>query len=285
MDIRLFKTNVRLGIGAVLLMIFFGFYGTLLLSGMWNIFIFATLSFICLLMHEFAHVFIARAVGAKCENISVSFIGMASHIEGLTRSAWKTFFVAVVGPISSFLMAGISFAIYVFLAPAGDFADILVALVVFNLIIAVFNITPLFPLDGGRVAHAVFWAITKDKLKGMKMAVYLGRALIVVLMGYLTYDALSAPDGQIFNLLFPAVIAYILWVAGSRELLVESIGFNVGDRVYIFSDPEKGRYCDEAKGTVESILYRQNVGFIAVVKFDIFEKPKEVDVKNLKHLE
>jgi CBS domain-containing protein len=100
--------------------------------------------------------------------------------------ALDEFLLTIVGPLSSLALAGIFVALarlfsFAGLAPAAVVAGTLAML---NLVLAVFNMVPAFPLDGGRVLRAVLWRVTGDPYRATRWATWVGRGFGWLLIGY-----------------------------------------------------------------------------------------------------
>ncbi|MEM9608367.1 MAG: site-2 protease family protein [Actinomycetota bacterium] len=136
------------------------------------------------LLHELAHALVARRRGIEVERITLYLFGGATEADPARRSAADEFTVAIVGPLTSVALA-ITFAVGalgVGVAGAGDAPrDLLVWLSGINLLLAVFNMAPGLPLDGGRVFRSTVWALTGDFARATRWATTGG-----VLVGFAT---------------------------------------------------------------------------------------------------
>lgn len=136
----------------------------------------ALLLFVSVLLHELSHSLVAKHHGMKVDRITLFFFGgMAStHEEHISPK--REFQMAIAGPAISLLISGISLAVYnitetFFIAAIANY------LFRINLILAVFNLVPGFPLDGGRVLRAIIWYWTKDFSKATRIASDGGKAV------------------------------------------------------------------------------------------------------------
>ena len=135
----------------------------------------ALLVFGSVLFHEFAHSFMALARGLKVDNITLFVFGGAAALKSEPRRPSDEFLIAIVGPASSLLLAVI-FLIASSLMPWELPARALVSqLALINAVLAIFNLLPGFPLDGGRVFRAIVWAITGSMRKGLPLPRLSGR--------------------------------------------------------------------------------------------------------------
>ena len=148
-----------------------------------------------LLAHELAHSLVARRNGIKVEDITLWLLGGVSRLEGEFPDPGAELRVAGAGPLTSLLLGGL-FLLGAWLAMTAGVRGLVVAALAWlggiNILLAVFNVIPAAPLDGGRLLRAVLWAITKDKLKA---AIW------------------SARSGQVFGWILVVVGIYLVLVA------------------------------------------------------------------------
>lgn len=270
MKFRIFKTEVRIGLSALVLLLIFTLWGSAAISSVYGLAIFVVGAFLSLMTHEFAHVFAARAVGVKCDKVTVFLLGAAAHLEEEAKRPRDMLFIAVVGPLTSFLLAAVFFVTLAVAQPLGIVFELLGLLALLNFVLGVFNILPLFPLDGGRLAHSVAWAVTKDKSHGLKVAVYISRFLIVTLL--VTHFVFHR---SILGLLWPLLIAWFLWAAGSAELKYALLPFHKGDKVQVKREGVwKGHI-----GVVKEVRHSSEVGtFVFDVELKTVLSPGYVKV-------
>lgn len=134
--------------------------------------------FVSLLLHELAHSIVARLYGLHVRGIRLFLLGGVSQITEESKSAFQEFLIAFVGPLTSALLSGLFFGIY-YVTGAGDSA---LAAVVFwlgfaNALLAVFNMLPGFPLDGGRVFRSILWALTGSRTRSTRYAARVGQVV------------------------------------------------------------------------------------------------------------
>jgi Zn-dependent protease len=127
----------------------------------WNSLLFVVLLFLCVLLHEFGHIFTARAFGVPTPYVTLLPIGGVAQLERIPEEPWEEFLIAIAGPAVNVVIAG---ALIVF-AHANPRASAAMAiddmqipmvdrLAALNLFLALFNLIPAFPMDGGRVLRA-----------------------------------------------------------------------------------------------------------------------------------
>lgn len=141
--------------------------------------------FASLLLHELAHSVVARHLGVPIKSITLFLFGGVAELEGEPTSARVEFWIAVAGPAMSFCLA-IGFWALEYIATWSGFSapliEIISYLALINLVIALFNLLPAFPLDGGRVLRAVLWMRSGDVLSATKSAAQSGAILAYALM-------------------------------------------------------------------------------------------------------
>ena len=147
--------------------------------------------FASLILHELAHSIVARRYGLGIGGITLFLFGGVAELEEEPHSAASEFWIAVAGPAMSFLLSGIFGLASLAVAGPGAVAVLLVYLASINLVLAVFNLLPAFPLDGGRVFRAWLWKRSGDMLGATRKASMAGTFLALTLMGFGIFSALS----------------------------------------------------------------------------------------------
>lgn len=139
-----------------------------------------------LLGHELSHAVVARWRGVEVEGITLFIFGGMARTRSDSPSARVEFEIAAAGPLASFVLAVAFWAVWWGAVQAGlgpavtEVAQLLASL---NLLLAVFNLFPGFPLDGGRILRAVVWHFTGNMLHATRMASNAGRFLGYGIMG------------------------------------------------------------------------------------------------------
>ena len=143
------------------------------------------LFFASLLLHELAHSVVARRFGLKINSITLFLFGGVAEIEDEPQSAGVEFWVALAGPAMSFALAFGFWILKLITGLSQGLAEatvVLSYLATINLVLALFNLVPAFPLDGGRVLRAFLWNKTGDSLKATETAAKSGAVFAYVLM-------------------------------------------------------------------------------------------------------
>ncbi len=136
----------------------------------------AILLFVSVLLHELAHSLVAQARGMEVSSITLFIFGGVSNLQEEPEKPRTEFFMAIVGPLTSLVLAG---AFWGLMQPVSDPASPLAAmlgyLALINLILGIFNLLPGFPLDGGRVLRSILWGASENLLRATNIAATVGR--------------------------------------------------------------------------------------------------------------
>jgi Zn-dependent protease len=147
--------------------------------------------FASIVFHEMCHSLVARAYGLEMKGITLFIFGGVAEMDEEPQSAKVEFLMAAAGPLSSVLLAFGFFAAYTFWAVARlpvPVGAVIAYLGWMNIVLAVFNLVPAFPLDGGRILRAALWS-WKENLKWATRAasrIGSGFGLALILMGLLS---------------------------------------------------------------------------------------------------
>ncbi len=164
----------------------------------WIIGILATvLLFASLLAHEVSHAVVARRNGVGVRRITLWLFGGVSELESEALTPGVDFRIAVVGPLTSFVFAGL-FGLIAFVLPkAGGYEAVVVSAVGWlawiNLFLGAFNLIPAAPLDGGRVLRAALWKRSGDRVRAATTAAHTGQGFgyVLVALGVLEFLAIG----------------------------------------------------------------------------------------------
>ncbi len=168
------------------------------------------LFFASLLAHELSHAVVSRAKSIPIEGFTLFIFGGIARTTREPDTPMDEILIAGVGPVASLVLAGLFWATAVVSTGLGaGEAVVAVAqyLAVINFALAVFNMLPGFPLDGGRVFRAVVWRITGDRTRATRWATDAGRLLGTFLM---VLGAIQALAGAPLQGLWLAFIGWFL---------------------------------------------------------------------------
>jgi Zn-dependent protease/predicted transcriptional regulator len=132
----------------------------------------------CVVLHELGHSFVARLYGVRTLEIVMFLIGGVARLERSLKPR-EELWVALAGPAVNVLIAALLFAFNRFIRPSEFAVELLTA----NLFLALFNMIPAFPMDGGRVLRSVL-SFAVDDLKATRLASVVGRVLAVAMAIY-----------------------------------------------------------------------------------------------------
>ncbi len=141
--------------------------------------------FFSIVFHEFSHSVVARHYGMPIRGITLFIFGGVAEMESEPPDPKAEFLMAIAGPISSFLLAALLWggtAIAQGAAWPDPVTGVLSTLAVINLTVAVFNLAPAFPLDGGRVLRAALWHWRRDLHEATFVSSRIGRGFGTALM-------------------------------------------------------------------------------------------------------
>jgi Zn-dependent protease len=161
--------------------------------------------FVCILLHELGHSFVAMKFGVTVPRILLTPIGGMALFDSIPRKPYQELLITVGGPAVNFAIAAGLWCIVDF--PDGWYSDPTLAslpdfgrtLLLWNIRVALFNLIPAFPMDGGRILRAMlamrmsyvratFWAATLAKVVtvvGVGVALYLGDYYVVILAAFI----------------------------------------------------------------------------------------------------
>ncbi|MCT2588718.1 site-2 protease family protein [Streptomyces sp. N2-109] len=187
---------------------------------------FAVAFYASVLVHELAHTVAALRFDLPVRRIQLQFFGGVSEIEKESETPGREFVLAFVGPLLSLVLAGVFYGGMQLVEPGTVPGVLLAGLMISNLIVAVFNLLPGLPLDGGRMLRAVVWKLSGRAMTGTVAAAWTGRALaIAVLIGFplathaggFTDDGVGGMD-TLTDALLAAILAAIIWTGAGNSL-------------------------------------------------------------------
>jgi Zn-dependent protease/predicted transcriptional regulator len=145
----------------------------------------AAMFFASIVLHELGHSLVARRHGIGIASITLFVFGGVSQMKEEPRRAGQELQIAIVGPAISLALAALFGGLAALVGTAGEptgLGAVLTYLAFVNLLVAVFNLLPAFPLDGGRVLRALLWLRSGDLLRATHTAARVGRGLALVLI-------------------------------------------------------------------------------------------------------
>jgi Zn-dependent protease len=171
--------------------------------------------FISVLLHELGHSVVALGYKINVKRITLFIFGGLAEIEGEPPKASAEFWIAIAGPIVSFILAGVFYLIKNLFVSTGAMAGLFEYLAYINFVLALFNLIPGFPLDGGRVLRSAVWGYTHNFKRATLISATVGRffAFIFIFLGVINLFAGNVGDG-----LWIAFIGWFLESAASAQI-------------------------------------------------------------------
>jgi Zn-dependent protease/CBS domain-containing protein len=193
----------------------------------------AVLFFVSVLLHELAHAVVALRFKMSVSSITLFLLGGVANLTKEPPSAKAEFFMAAAGPFTSLVIGAVAFAVEQLITgnlgtlPALQPVEgIARYLSVINIAVAVFNLVPGFPLDGGRVLRSLVWGVRRDRVVATHVAARGGQLVAGVMV---VYAASRVLDGDSFAGLWMGLIAFFLYSAASQTLQQERITAAIGN--------------------------------------------------------
>jgi len=151
-------------------------------ASMWNGWLIgaftSVLLFLSVLLHELAHSFVAMGEGLKVRDITLFFLGGMANLEKECPTSKGSLKIAISGPIVSLLLAFLMILLSNNLSVSNIiFSSLFKQVGSLNLLIGVFNLLPIIPLDGGVILKSLIWYFTGSKRAGIKVAIASARLI------------------------------------------------------------------------------------------------------------
>lgn len=190
--------------------------------------VFICVLFTCVLLHEFGHVFAAKAFGVRTPDITLYPIGGVARLERMPEKPSQELIVALAGPAVNVAIAGVLLA----LVGVGEVLNggltnpgtsLLGQLALVNVCLVLFNMIPAFPMDGGRVLRSVL-AMRMSHHRATEIAARVGK-----------YMALALGVAGLFYSPMLMLIAVVVYFGASQELLRSRLE-QQGGRIWPFGD-------------------------------------------------
>lgn len=188
-------------------------------------------TFAMVLLHELGHALLARRFKIPILGIELTIFGGVARMGAMPDSPRAEILIAGAGPAVSFLLAG---AFYLAHMLAG--VSFLKTLALINLVLAIFNLLPALPMDGGRIFRAAM-ASRLGRLRATKVAVAVSRVLSVTIMIWAVLGIWPLPRPS-FML---AALAGMLWMMAGSELRAATLWGALGQRAATGQAPSPGQ--------------------------------------------
>ena len=174
------------------------------------------LFFASVVFHELSHSMVARAYKIRVDSITLFVFGGVARIAQEASNAMQEFNIAIAGPIASLFLSAVFYAVTLFFPYNTMVGALGTWLSETNLALALFNLLPGFPLDGGRIFRAIIWGITKNFSRATRIAGASGRLVAYGLIALGAWLGLS--QGQWTSGLWLAFIGWFLLSAAQESV-------------------------------------------------------------------
>jgi stage IV sporulation protein FB len=192
----------------------------------WTGLIFILLVFLCVLLHEFGHIFTARAFGVRTPDVVLLPIGGVARLERIPEKPLQEFLIAIAGPAVNIVIALILIGFAgadigsnaAMAAIDNDKVSMVDRLATVNLFLALFNLIPAFPMDGGRVLRAIL-SSRLGFVRATEIAAVIGQGF-AFLLGFL---------GLFYNpiLIFIAIFVYLAAASEAHMVALRAVSRGV----------------------------------------------------------
>ncbi|MBE0413998.1 site-2 protease family protein [Yoonia sp.] len=234
-----------------------------------------------LILHELSHSLVAHRCGVEIKGITLFIFGGVAELKNEPQTPGAEFWIALAGPAMSFALAVI-FWIARLLSELLGMPELVTALFSYvawaNAILAIFNLLPAFPMDGGRVMRAIVWQRTGDQLEATARATSAGSVLAYMLIGLGLMNV--ALTGQLGSL-WIVIIGFFILASGRgayenmrlHKLLEHRTARDVMTPAPVTVLP------DETLATlVDHYILRRRISFVPVVDRDVLLGYIDLDV-------
>jgi Zn-dependent protease len=172
------------------------------------------LLFISVIIHEFGHAITAQREGIPVQSIVLFIFGGVATITRESEEPGDEFKIAIAGPITSAALAGLFGAAWAAVGDSSEQVSALLGHLAFvNLALAIFNLIPGFPLDGGRVLRAIIWKATGSLRKATRVVSFIGIGVGAL---FLFIGVLAIVNGNLANGLWGIALGWFLQNAASQ---------------------------------------------------------------------
>jgi Zn-dependent protease len=189
----------------------------------------AIMLFVSVLLHELGHSVIAMRYKIPVRSITLFIFGGVAQISTEPPSAAAEFWIAIAGPVVSFALAVLFTLLQPVFPPLSPLLALATYLAYINGVLAIFNLIPGFPLDGGRVLRAIVWGITHSLRQATVIAGNVGRLIGYIFIFVGVWQVIS---GNLINGLWIAFIGWFLESAAVSQIQQQQVqGVLAGHKV------------------------------------------------------
>lgn len=196
----------------------------------------AIMLFVSVLLHELGHSIVALRYKIPVNKITLFIFGGVAEITKEPPSAGAEFWIAIAGPAVSFSLAIIFYLMEPLFSAVAPIFALAKYLALINGMLALFNLIPGFPLDGGRVFRAIVWGITRDLRRSTIIAANVGRFIAFL---FIFFGVLQMFGGNLVGGIWIAFIGWFLESAAIAQVQLQAVqGILAGHKVYEAMNPK-----------------------------------------------
>lgn len=172
---------------------------------------------VAVLLHEGAHAWMARRLGLPVHRVVADLWGGHTAFDGRGMTPGRAALIAVVGPLTNLVLGLVGLALAV---PLDGIAGLLArGLGYVNVLLAVFNLLPGLPLDGGQLVDSLVWRITGRRSSGLVAAGWCGRIVTVLaVLWFVGLPFLAGGRPSMVTVVWTVVIAAFMWNGATRAI-------------------------------------------------------------------
>ncbi len=232
----------------------------------------ALLLFGSVLLHELCHSLVSVSLGLPVKRITLFIFGGVAQIEGEPDEPMKELKIALAGPAMSIVLGIVFLFLAGALAAAGtpQYVSVLFGyLGSINLMLAVFNLVPAFPLDGGRVLRAILWHFKGDMQGATRIAASAGGAFGYTLIFMGIFLVLG---GNLVNGIWMAFIGWFIAQAAQssyQQMLLSDIFTKIAVREFMTTSVVVVDYFISVQDLVDKYFYKHKYAFFPVRQQDV----------------
>lgn len=224
--------------------------------------------FFSVVLHELSHSLVARRHGIPMHGITLFIFGGVAEMSGEPATPESEFVMAIAGPAASIVLGGLFFLLSALARQASwplTITTVISYLAAINVILAIFNLIPAFPLDGGRVLRSVLWHVKGDLARATRTSSAIGAGFGVAMI---VLGLVSLISGSLIGGIWWFLIGMFLYGAarGSYQQLVMHQTFEgVPVRSLMHGEPISVPRATSVAHLVEDYVYRHHYKMFPVV--------------------
>ena len=230
----------------------------------------AVLLFVSVFLHELAHAIAAWSYGREVKAIVLTLWGGHTTFDARNLTPGVVGVTAVAGPLANGVIALAAWGVTQTGLVDGTAGNVIRWLAVANVLLAVFNILPGIPMDGGKVVQAAVWRATGDRLKGTLIAAWAGRVIAVAVVIFtLAWPLTQGDKPSLVDVAFGALLFSVIWPAASSAIkAVATQGKREAATIGALMQPAVGVPYTATVGEARSLALRAGAVGVVVLSAD-----------------